>query len=65
VKATIGCGISHKGQNKSNTNNMTKPQTNTFSKYCKENAKEFDIQYTHNIQSPYNKTIRKKSVAYI
>jgi len=43
-------------QNKNNTNKMTKPQTNTFSKYCKDNIKkEFYKKYTHIIQDPYNK----------
>jgi len=36
-------------------NKMTKPQTNTFSKYCEDNIKKFDIKYTHIIQGPYNK----------
>jgi hypothetical protein len=37
-------------------NKMTKPQTNTFSKYCedKPKKKKYDIKYTHIIQGPYN-----------
>jgi hypothetical protein len=66
--AAIGCGICHKGtkhtdkcNNKTKTtqkisrNKMTKPQTNTFSKYCEDNTKMFDINYMHTIQDPYNK----------
>jgi hypothetical protein len=38
--ATIECGINHEDTKYTykysyNTNNMTKPQTDTFSKYCK------------------------------
>jgi hypothetical protein len=45
VIATIGCGISHKDTKNTdkcsnNTKNKTmKPQTNTFSEYCKDNTK--------------------------
>jgi hypothetical protein len=41
---------------KQNRNKMTKPQTNTFSKYCQGNIKKkFDIKYTQIIQGPHNK----------
>jgi hypothetical protein len=49
--ATIGCGISHKDtkytykrsnkKQKQHRNKMTKPQTDTFSKYCKDITKKF------------------------
>jgi hypothetical protein len=65
VMATIGCVISHKNtkhMDKCSNNKtekqrkkMTKPQTNTFSKYCKDNTKKFDVRYTHIIQGTYNK----------
>jgi hypothetical protein len=32
-----------------------KPETNTFSKYCKNNTKIIDIRYTHITEDPYNK----------
>jgi hypothetical protein len=48
--ATIGCGISHKDTKhtdkcsnnkiKKYKNKMTKPQTDTFSKYCKYNTQK-------------------------
>jgi hypothetical protein len=45
--ATIGCGISRKDtlqtnaattKQKQQRNNASKPKTNTFSKYCKDNT---------------------------
>jgi hypothetical protein len=45
----------HREQNK-NRDNMMKPQTNTFSKYCKDKTqKKIDVKYAHIIQHPYNK----------
>jgi hypothetical protein len=49
--ATLRCGIHHKDTNiqinaatttkqKQHGNNMTKPQTNTFTKYCRGNTKK-------------------------
>jgi hypothetical protein len=43
-------------------NKMTKPQTNTFPKYCKDNIKKFE--YTHIIQGPYNRRVGKNSCTY-
>jgi hypothetical protein len=45
-------------EQKQHKHNMTKPQTNTFSKYCQDkyNTKKSDIKYSHIIQSPFNKT---------
>jgi len=50
VTATTGCGTSHKdskhtdkssnNKTKQHKNNTTKPQTNTFSKYCKDNTQK-------------------------
>jgi len=43
-------------KHKQHRNNMTKSQTNTFSKYCRDDTKkEFDMKYTHIIHGPYNK----------
>jgi hypothetical protein len=42
---------------------MTKPQKNTFSKYCKDNAKKkkkLDRKYTYTVQGLYNKQKKKK-----
>jgi len=63
--ATIGCGRCHKDTkhtdkcSNKHRNKTVKPQTNTFSKYCKDNTKKFDIKYTHIIQRPYNKQQEK------
>jgi hypothetical protein len=44
--ATTGCGISHKDTkhtdkcSNNKTNRMTKPQANTFSKYCEDKTKK-------------------------
>jgi len=47
VMAKIGCGISHKHtkhidkcSDNNTKNKITKPKTNIFSKYCKDNTKE-------------------------
>jgi len=37
---------------RTNKNNTTKPQANTFSKYYKGNIKKFGIKYTYTIQGP-------------
>jgi hypothetical protein len=56
--ATIGCGISHKNTKDTDkcSNKTTKPQANTFSKYCKDNIK-FGIKYTHIVQGTYNEAL--------
>jgi len=36
---------------KQHRNELTKPHTNTFSKYCEDNTKKFDIKYTHYVRS--------------
>jgi len=63
--ATVGCGISHKdtkhtdkcsnNKTKKNRNKTTKPQTNTFSKYCEDKTqKKFDLKYVNVMLGPYN-----------
>jgi acetylglutamate synthase len=50
-----------RAKQKRHRHNTMKPQTNTFSKYCKDNTqKKFDIKYTHIIQGSYKRTVRKK-----
>jgi hypothetical protein len=44
---------------------MTKSHANTFSEYCKDNIEKFDIKYTHIIQGPYNKQLKKELFAHI
>jgi hypothetical protein len=73
--ATLGCGVSNKdtkhtdkcsNNNKTNQcrNNTVKPQTNIFSKYCKDNKKDFDIKYTQITQGPYNKQQGRKTFSH-
>jgi hypothetical protein len=39
---------------KQHRNKMTKPRTGTFSKYCKNSTKKFDVK-KQILQGPYNK----------
>jgi hypothetical protein len=48
-----------KQKQKQHRRNTTKPQTNTFPRYCKGNTqKKYDIKYTHIMEGPYNETVR-------
>jgi hypothetical protein len=72
--ATKGRGISHgdtkhsdkcsSNETKQHRNKVTKPQTNTFSKYCNDKTKQLHIKYTHIIQGPYNKQYEKYFCTY-
>jgi hypothetical protein len=75
VMATTGCGISHKdtkhadkfsNNKKQHRNNTTKPQTDTFSKYCNDNIqKVWHKVYTYFTRFIKQTAGKKKTFAHI